>query len=168
MIGVQKVTQHIGEIVVLGPSFALQKRFLTHLCNEVILIKDDAAFGRRRISDELQLFFYALGEKEQYGGFAWDIVGRKILGWVVLFNWFDGNAFLETQRLTDSLVNRLDSLGVIAGDIAEAYLPVPQPLQEYGFSLSPRLHFALWNSAVKSAASNIMRILIDSAIHATE
>ena len=159
-----KDTQRIGEIVVVGPSITLQKRLITHLCNEVIVTSGNTVFGRSRITDELQLFFYGIGEKEHYQEFAWDIVGRKMLGYVVVFNWYDGKAFQETQRLVDYLARRLTAHGVIVGDVADAYLAIDHHVYEHGFSLSSKLYFTLWDSTNKAGAKNVVKILVDAVI----
>lgn len=159
-----RTTQRTAELVVLGPSFTLQKRFLTHLCNEVVLTKENCAFGRTRISNELELYFYGLGEGEKSQDFAWDLVAGKMLGFFLLFNWFDGASFQKALETADELSRRFDAHGVIAGDLAENLVPVNEKLAGYGFSLSERLYFALWNSAGKDSSRGLMRLLVDAVM----
>ncbi|MDZ7315347.1 MAG: hypothetical protein ONA69_03355 [candidate division KSB1 bacterium] len=156
--------QRTAEIVVLGPSFALQKRLLTHLCNEVVLTRENCAFGRTRISNELELYFYGLGESDKSKDFAWDLVADKILGFFLLFNWFDGASFQKAMETADELSRRFDAHGVIAGDLAENLVPVNEKLIGYGFSLSERVYFSLWNSAGKASSRALMRLLVDAVM----
>lgn len=165
LLTIQKDAQRIGEIVVVGPSISLQKRLITHLCNEVILTNTNTVFGRSRITHELQLFFYGIGEKEQYQDFAWDIVGRKMLGYMIVFNWYDSHAFQETQLLVDQLTQQTNAHSIIVGDVADSFLSIHSGVFEHGFTLSSKLSFVLWNSAEKKNAKNSMRILLDAVIN---
>jgi uncharacterized protein len=165
LLTIQRDTQRISEVVVTGPSITLQKRLITHLCNEVILTSNNTVFGRSRITDELQLFFYGIGEKEQYQEFAWDIVGRKMLGYIVVFNWYDSKSFQETQLLVDHLSRRINGHGIIVGDVADSYLAIDPRVYEHGFSLTSKLYFTLWDSSAKAGARNAVRILIDTVIN---
>ena len=168
ILSVQKDTHRIGEIVVAGPSLPLQKRFITHLCNEVVITSSSTVFGRSRITDELQLFFYGIGEKEQYMDFAWDLVAPKMLGYVLVCNWFEGNDFINVQQLLNSLSSQIDAHGIVVGDIAGMPINIKRSVFESGFSLSSKLYFSLWDSTNKANAKNVLRILIDSLINHLE
>lgn len=151
-----------------GPSLPLQKRFITHLCNEVIVTNNSTVFGRSKITDELQLFFYGIGEKEQYMDFAWDLVAPKMLGYVLIYNWFEGGSFANVQQLLNTLATHVDGHGIVVGDIAGMPININRSVYEAGFSLSSKLYFALWDSTIKSDAKNVLRILIDSIINHLE
>jgi hypothetical protein len=164
-LSIPKDTNRIGELIVAGPSLTLQKRFITHICNEVVITNNNTVFGRSKITDELQLFFYGIGEKEQYLEFAWDLVTPKMLGFVLVFNWFDGNEFSSAQQLLDDLSSQIDCHGIVIGDISEMSLPIDPQIYEQGFTFSPKLWFTLWDSTLKSEAKNVLNILIDSLIN---
>jgi len=164
-LSIPKDTNRIGEFIVSGPSLALQKRFITHICNEVVITNNNTVFGRSKITSELQLFFYGIGEKEQYLDFAWDLIAPKILGYIIVFNWYDGNEFSSAQQLLDDLSSQVDCHGLVVGDVSEMSLPIDPKAYEHGFTFSPKLLFTLWDSTLKSDAKNAMKILIDSLIN---
>ena len=166
-LAIQKDTQRIGELVVVGSSFSLEKRFITHLCQDVVITNKNMAFGRSILTDDLQLFFYGLGETEQNKQFAWELVAPKMLGYILICNWFDGQEFAQIQKMADELEQSLDAHGIIVGDMGSAPSLPPSVIEE-GFSLSKTQTFALWNSSSKWDARNIVRILIDSIIHHME
>ena len=168
ILSVQKDTHRIGEIVVTGPSLPLQKRFITHLCNEVVITSNSTVFGRSKITDELQLFFYGIGEKERYMDFAWDLVAPKMLGYVLVYNWFEGKDFSSVQQLLNSLSRHIDGHGVVVGDIAGMPINIDRHVYESGFSLSSKLYFSLWDSTNKADAKDVLKILIDSLINHLE
>ncbi len=165
IFSIQKDSQRIGEVVVAGPSVTLQKRLITHLCHEVVLTSNNTVFGRSKITDELQLFYYGIGEKENYADFAWDIIAPKMLGYVLVFNWYDGNAFQEIQHLADKLWHKVDCHGIVVGDVADSFLTLDSRIYEHGFSLSSKVHFTMWDSSVKSSAKHVMKILVESIIN---
>lgn len=164
-LSIPKDTSRIGEFIVAGPSLSLQKRFITHICNEVVITNNNTVFGRSKITDELQLFFYGIGEKEQYQEFAWDLVAPKMLGFILVFNWYDGNEFSSAQQLLDDLASQIDGHGIVIGDVSEMTLPIDPKVYEQGFTFSPKLWFTLWDSTLKSDAKNVLKILIDSLIN---
>lgn len=168
LLSIQRDTHRIGELVVAGPSLPLQKRFITHLCNEVVITGNSTVFGRSKITNELQLFFYGIGEKDQYMDFAWDLVAPKMLGYVLVYNWFQGSNFSSVQQLIDMLSGRLDCHGIVVGDIAGMPIDINRSVYEPGFSLSSKLYFSLWDSTDKSNAKKVLRILFDSLINHLE
>ncbi|MBN1464878.1 hypothetical protein JXA02_03900 [candidate division KSB1 bacterium] len=168
ILSVQKDTHRIGEIIVAGPSLPLQKRFITHLCNEVVITSNSTVFGRSKITDELQLFFYGIGEKDLYMDFAWDLVAPKMLGYVLVYNWFEGKDFTSVQQLLNILSNLVDSHGIVVGDIAGIPMTIDRSVYESGFSLSSKLYLSLWDSTDKTNAKNVLKILIDSLINHLE
>ena len=168
ILTVQKDTHRIGEIVVAGPSLPLQKRFITHLCNEVVITSNSTVFGRSKITDELQLFFYGIGEKEQYMDFAWDLVAPKMLGYVLVYDWFEGNGFTNVQQLLNILSNHIDSHGIVVGDVGRMSINLDRSVFESGFSLTSKLYFSLWDSTDKTNAKDVLKILIDSLINHLE
>lgn len=167
-LSIHKDTHRIGEIIVAGPSLPLQKRFITHLCNEVVITGNSTVFGRSKITDELQLFFYGIGEKEQYLDFAWDLVAPKMLGYILVYNWFEGSSFSSVQNLLNLLAGHTDSHGIVVGDIAGMPIRITPSVYESGFSLSSKLYFALWDSTDKANAKSVLKILVDSLINHLE
>ncbi len=164
-LSIPKDSNRIGELVLAGPSLALQKRFITHICNEVVVTNNNTVFGRSKVTDELQLFFYGIGEKDQSLEFAWDLVAPKMLGYILVFNWYDGYEFSSVQQLLDQLSSQIDSHGLVVGDISEMSLPFDPKIYESGFTLSPKLSFTLWDSTLKADAKNVLKILVDSLIN---
>lgn len=160
-----KSTQRVGELVVAGPSFSLQKKFISHLCQEVINTSGDTLFGRSRITDELFLFFYGIGEKNGKNEFSWDLLVPKMLGCIILFPWQDQSAFRYVQHFVNTYSARYDTHAIIAGDMASSSIQIPTPVYEQSLSLSSKLYFTLWNSSAKSSTRNVVKILVDSIIN---
>jgi len=167
-LSIKRDTHRIGEFVVAGPSLPLQKRFITHLCNEVVISSNSTVFGRSKVTDELQLFFYGIGEKEQYMDFAWDLVAPKSLGYILVYNWFEGGYFSNVQQLLNMLNANLDCHGIVVGDIAGMPTNIDPSVYNPGFSLSSKLYFTLWDSTDKANAKSVLKILVDSLINHLE
>ena len=100
--------------------------------------------------------------------FAWDLVAPKMLGYVLVCNWFEGNDFINVQQLLNSLSSQIDAHGIVVGDIAGMPINIKRSVFESGFSLSSKLYFSLWDSTDKSNAKNVLKILVDSLINHLE
>lgn len=162
---IKKSIQRVGELVLAGPSFSLQKKFLKHICQEVIVTGNDTVFGRTKITEELFLFFYGLGEKDEKNeNFAWDLVGPKMLGYIILFNWYDEKSFENVKDQINFLSGQLDAHSIIAGDIAGRRFPLHKDVYDPGFSITPKCYFTFWDSFDKASTRNVIKILIDSLI----
>ncbi len=121
----------------------------------------------RESAMNLKYTFTVWAKSETSNEFAWDLVAEKLLGFFLPFNWFDGASFQRALETANDLSQRLDVHGVIAGDLAENLVPVNNKLIGYGFSISERLHFSLWNSAEKASSRALMRLLIDAVLRHT-
>ena len=88
-----------------------------------------------------------------------------MLGYIIVFDWYDGNEFSSAQQLLDDLSLQIDCHGLVVGDVSEMSLPIDPKVYEQGFTLSPKLRFTLWDSTLKSDAKNAMKILVDSLIN---
>ena len=159
----QKDIQRIGELVVAGPSVALQETFIRAICPDVVRTSNDTIFGRTRITDELFLFYYGIGNCDpRRSTFAWELVAPKMLGVILVFDWYVQDSFQAAQELIDRYSRQFEAKIIAAGDTETLKMPIPLRAFDAGFSIFPNVHCALWNSSQPASAKRVMRTLMDS------
>ncbi len=154
----------IAEIAIIGPGNKERDIFIRSVCQKLELTNDNVTFGRLSINDQLVLHLYGIAVQPNGQPLAWDLIARKMLGYVVLFPWQDGEAFERLKPVVDYLTSRYDASLVVAADLTGTPQSVPPALYEDGITLTPEGKFAFCDIRNPASACKILVTLIDSLL----
>ncbi len=160
-------TQRIGEIVIVGPPGSAKYEFINSLCNDVVITDQDVIFGRLPVSRELLLFLYGVGYNGKNFDFAWDLIAPKMLGCIILFDWYNLQSYEGANRILDFLTQQFSSPLVLAADVRGNPYPIEEDLFKAGISLASHVRFLFYRSTdatgMRRATVSLLDTLIDAA-----
>jgi signal recognition particle receptor subunit beta len=154
----------IGEIAILGPDIKSKQLFIEAVCDEIFLQTDRLILGRLKINDQLIVHLYGLDLSEKDINFAWDLVSKKLLGYVVLFNWNNADSLASAKSMIDFLNSRYNIPLVIAANMEQGSNPVPEKLLDIEFDISDQSQFTFCRLSEPKSVRNVLIILINSII----
>jgi len=154
--------QRMAEIVVVGPDGAGKRAFLQAFCPTIHETDTGILLGAMPINSELVLYCYGIGYDRS---FAWDLVGRKMLGYVVCFNWFDDQAYAACREMVTFTSSAFSAPFVVAADLGLQPLPVPESAVRPNVPLSSSARFLFYQShkaaSVRKVAATLLDLLLD-------
>ena len=156
--------QKIGEIAVISSSFQNREKFIGAVCNDTITTNQDVIFGRLSISDDLSLFLYGIGTDEQGHTFAWDLVGQKVLGFIIIYDWYDKESFSNIRKSIEFINEQFDSPIIISANVGENSYPVPKILYRPSINMTLMAKFTFHSNQDSKSVKKILVDLIDTAI----
>lgn len=155
----------IGEIAIVGLPGKDKTSFIKSICQPISDKDGNMTFGQLQINDQLTLHLYGISIDEKTNLFAWDLVSTKMLGYVVLFNWFDETAISKIAPVIDFFEHRYGSFLVIAAYIDDGDYPLPESFIKEGIPLTPetRLVFCKLGDETtnKRAVVTLINMIID-------
>jgi signal recognition particle receptor subunit beta len=154
----------IGEIAVVSPHAAAKDRFIQAACPGVELNGTDIAVGRLPIDDDLVLHLYgitATGDSESY---SWDLLFKKMLGYVMVFDWYAEDGLSNVTALLDLLTSRYDAPLVIAADIHDREPPVSAAFLNGGIPLSKEASFVFCRGSDQKSVRRVLATLINTVL----
>ena len=154
----------IGEIAVVGTGKEEKKSFIKSVCEEIVVETDSLIFGTLPINSELIVHLYGLDFLEQEFSPTWDLVAKKLLGYVVLFNWDSPDAYAKLKSGIDSLTARYRIPLVVAAVLQNGQSPIPNELLNVDFNLADQEQFTFCNIAKPESVKQVLVILINSII----
>jgi signal recognition particle receptor subunit beta len=154
----------IGEIAIVGPNNEEKRLFIQSVCDKVELATDNITFGRLLINDQLMLHLYGVAVQPSSQPVAWDLLARKMLGYIVLFPWNDSESFERVKPILDHLTSRYDAAMVVAAHVANGHQPVPREFYEGGIPLTAEGKFLFCDVRNPESVRKILLTLIDSLI----
>ena len=128
-------TKKIGEIAIVGPQDSAQGPFIRAVCPDISLSQQHIVFGRLECSRDLSLFLYGIKPEEDCFDFSWDLIAHKILGFILLFDWYDEQSFEKSKKILDYLAYRFEAPILLAADVRERPYPVKRHVFQHGVSL---------------------------------
>ncbi len=154
----------IAEIAVIGSGRNLRDTFIQAVCQKLELTNDNVTFGRLPINDQLVLHLYGLASQPNGQTPAWDLIAKKMLGYVVLFSWQDAESLERLKPIIDFLASRYETPLVVAAHLAGKPQPVPPALFDNGIALTASGKFTFCDVRNPSSARKTLATLIDSLI----
>ena len=154
----------IGEIAIVGPEGAAKQSFISAVCPQVILTDQDVIFGRLEVSEDLRLFLYGIGSDGQTYDFAWDLLAQKMLGYIVLFDWYDEQSFESSKQILDFLTFRFEAPVIIAADVRDRPYPVSEKIYSPDISLDVNGRLTFCKSGDPRSIRKVVVSLLDSLI----
>lgn len=159
----EAITQKIGEVLIIGPPGANHKKLLTTVCPHSQKSEQNMEFGRMEIDSDLALFLYAITYNRKKPAIAWDLIARKMLGIIVMFNWADQESLDTAKRILDFFNTKFDAPCVLAADVPNGPLPVNKKIAFPFISFSPKEKFLFCNSNSEKSMKLTLATLISIA-----
>ena len=154
----------IGEIAIVGPGLDCKKRFISAVCDEIVIETESLIFGRLQINDQLVIHLYGAELQEKEFNPAWELVSKKLLGYVVLFNWNSQKSYSAVTTTIDSLIAKYNLPLVIAANVKNGQTPVPDELLNAQFNLSELGQFTFYKLSDPQSAKKVLILLINSVL----
>lgn len=164
-LDIETELQHIGEIAIIGPTGSAKYHFIHSLCRKPIITDHDIIFGRFDVNPELSLFLYGIGYEYEQVNFAWDLVANKILGYIVLFDWYNDQSFKVAQNILDFLTAEFDAPITVAADVFDRPFPVQTSIFRPSISLSHQTQFTFCRSNNPASVKKVVVSLLDMLIN---
>lgn len=157
----------IGEIAVVGPGYKNKHEFIKSVCDEVVVNTEKLVFGRLQINEQLIVHLYGLDLTEKNITPAWDLVSKKLLGYVVLFNWNNADSYAKIKETVDSLSTKYKLPLVIAATLQNGSLAFPKELVNAELELSDQAQLTFCKISDPQSVKNVLVTLINSVIERT-
>lgn len=153
--------QKVGEIVVVGPPGSAKQPFLDAFCSEVTIADQDILIGRFPINSDLIVYCYGISHDQQSPPFAWDLIANKMIGYIVIFDWYNETSFNNTKNILDFTTHHFPSPFVIAADLGEKPIPIPEAACKPYILLSNNSRFMFYRSSKSASIKKVVVALLD-------
>ena len=153
----------IGEIAIVGPGIRPKQEFIKAVCDEIVIENDVLVFGRLQINEQLIIHLYGLEFTDKEIKPSLDLVSKKLLGYVFLFNW-GGQDYSEVVSTIDSLTSRYNLPLVIAANLQNGSTEIPSQILNVDFDLSSEGQFTFFRLSDLESVRNVLVMLINSVI----
>lgn len=155
----------IGEIAIVGPGRQPKYEFIKTVCDEIVVGTDDLVFGTLKINEQLVVHLYgmAIGDKDIRPSL--DLVSKKLLGYVFLFNWSSQESYSQVISTIDSLTSRYNLPVVIAANLKNGSPDIPEQMLNVDFTVSPEGQFTFCRVSDPESVRNVLVMLINSVIN---
>jgi hypothetical protein len=160
--------QKTGELVLVGPPGSAKQAFLNAFCPEVTIADQDILIGRFPINSDLTLYCYAISHDPAVPPFAWDLVAKKMIGYIVLFDWNSDASFNSAVQILDFTTAHFNSPYIIAADLKEEPLPVPEAATRPYILMSRAGRFAFCRTGKPASVKKTVAQLIDLLLEKME
>ncbi len=153
----------IGEIAIISNGHDPKLEFIKAACDEIPVESPDFTFGRLMINNQLVVHLYGLNYQQDDRA-SLEMVSKKVLGYVVLFNWDNEESFEQAKQIVDILKEKKDVPVVIAANINKNNAPIPQQLVNIDFNLSELCDFTFYRTSDPGSVKQVLVVLIDSVL----
>ncbi len=154
----------IGEIAVVGPDSAVKSSFIRSGCDEIVVQNQHLIFGRLRINSQLMLHLYGLDYHDEQNNPSWDLVAKKLLGYIILFDWSNPVSFAAIESAVDALPARYRLPVVVAASLDNNPESLPSVLMNADLNVSRSSEFTFCNTAEPESVKRVLATLVDSVI----
>ena len=153
----------IGEIAIVGPGIRPKQEFVKTVCDEIVVENDDLVFGRLQINEQLVIHLYGLEFTDEDIKPSLDLVSKKLLGYVFLFNW-DNQDYSDVIANVESLTTRYNLPLVIAANLQNGSTEIPSQMVNVDFDISTKGQFTFCRLSDPESVRNVLVMLINSVI----
>ena len=153
----------IGEVAVLSQETQNRDDFIKSICNKIELKNESISFGRFEVNEQLALHLYGINLINNDKELSWDLISRKMLGYIIIFNWEEPIARDKIISVIDQFVINLQAPTVIIANIKDInQAPIPKIFfQPDGITLSSNFRFTFGQADTSGITKRIMIMLID-------
>ncbi len=148
----------------MGPDILPKQQFIKAVCDEIVVENNDLVFGRLQINEQLVIHLYGLEFTDTEIEPALDLVSKKLLGYVFLFNWGRQDSYSEVVSTIDSLTSRYNLPLVIAANLQNGSTEIPSQMLNVDFDISSEGQFTFFRLSDPESVRNVLVMLINSVI----
>jgi len=133
----------IGEVAIISYKSHEKEDFIRSICKTIDIKDETLSFGRFEVNDQLALYLYGISFNLTKSSISWDLVSRKTLGFIIIFDWEDKKAFDTTKPLVDYFAKNFNAPILIVAAIKDKQTPpIPESFfQPDGIPLSSNSRF---------------------------
>ena len=153
----------IGEIAVITPNNKTSEDFIKSICTKIDIKNGVVAFGNFNANDQLGLHIYGISLDNKEKSLSWDLISRKMLGYIVIFDWEDQISLETIKPIFDQLSNNLTTPVIVVANVKDInQAPIP-PIFFFpeGIPISENFRFSFLQTDRPESAKKIMVLLID-------
>jgi signal recognition particle receptor subunit beta len=153
----------IGEIAIITHNSQNSENFIKSICKNLDVNNGIVSFGHFVANDELGLHFYGFNLEKEERSLSWDLIIRKMIGYIFIFDWEDQISFETIRPILDRLtVSVVAPIVVVANFQKLAKPPLPHVFYiDSGIHLSANCRFTYGQVNQQYSAKKIMVLLID-------
>ena len=154
----------IGEVAVISYDTHENEAFIRSICKKIDIKEQSLSFSHFDINDQLALYLYGISVDQK--SLSFDLISRKTLGFVIIFNWEDKKALEITKPVIDYFSRKYNAPIIIVANIEDIKdPPIPNKFFELeGIHLSPNSRFTFGQIDDPESARNVMILLINMLI----
>jgi signal recognition particle receptor subunit beta len=157
----------IGEIAIIGTEKNIQKQFIKSVCRQVEVSNEQLTFGRLPIDEQITLHLYGIPVEKDNSKVSWDLLAKKILGYVVLFSWENLHSLDQVKATIDELTARYEANLVVAANLANGELSVHKTLLDDGIEITNEAKLIFCNVSDEESVRRVLLTLINLVIDKT-
>ncbi len=154
----------IGEIAIVAPGNEFNLNFIKAVSDEKVIQTDSLIFGRLNINNQLVIHLYGFEYLEKELNPSWDLVSKKILGYVILFNWNNPESYAHIKSTIDFLTSRYKLPLVIVGVLPNDQTPIPDKLLNMNLQLSEQGQFTFCKITDCDSVKHVLIMLVNAVI----
>ncbi len=156
----------IGEVAVISRNGYEKESFIQAICKNIEIKNETLSFGRFDVNDQLSLHLYGISVKNDESSLSWDLISRKALGYVIIFDWDDPNMLDETKNVIDHFSDETDAPIIIVANIkGKKQPPIPKKFfQQKGIQLSANSRFIFGHVDDPHNSKKILKLLVNMLI----
>jgi len=156
----------IGEVAIISYNYQEVEEFIKSICDRIDIRNDRLSFGRFEVNDQLALYLYGISVDNKNKSISWDLISRKTLGFIVIFDWEDKKILDAIKPIIDYFSRNFNVPIVIVASIKDKKdPPIPDKFfQPDGIPLSLNSRFTFGQTDDPESARNIMILLINMLI----
>lgn len=153
----------IGEIAIVASGHEPKLEFIKAASDEIPIESIEFIFGRIMINNQLVVHLYGLNSQRD-DSVSLDVVSKKVLGYVILFNWDNEESLEQAKQIVDTLKVKKNVPVVIAANLNKNTIPIPQQLVNIDFNLSEFCDFTFYRTSDPASVKQVLVVLIDSVL----
>ncbi len=157
--------QKVGEMVVVGPPGSDKESFLKSFCTEVTIADQDILIGRFPVTNDLVVYFYGISHYPDASLFAWDLIAKKMLGYIVIFDWNKNNSFQYAKQIIAFTTAHFSCPFIIAADLQNHPSNIPETATKPFIMLSNNCRFMFFRSNKPATVKKVVVTLLDILIN---
>lgn len=156
----------IGEVAIISYNAKENEDFIKSICRKIDVKNENLSFGRFEVNDQLALHLYGITIEQGDESLSWDLISKKTIGYIIIFNWDDRRIFEATKPTIDLFVNNFETSVLIIGNIKDKIdPPIPKKFfQPDGIPLSPNSRFTFCQVNNSEDAKKAMVLFVNMLI----
>lgn len=153
----------IGEVAVISHDQQSRDNFIQAICKHIDIRNESISFGRFDVNDQLALHLYGINIDKENSDLSWDLISRKMLGYVFIFNWDDQISLETIKPVIDNFTNSIKAPFVIIANTKDSQnAPIPNAFyKDKGLILAKNCRFTFSQLNDTRKVRDVLLLLVD-------